>query len=79
MSTFIKHDDLLLNLDNVVAVHQREFVSGKKSKYFIDFITICPIPSIETSPCVYTFVYGTKKERDDALNTLVSLVNPLKM
>ena len=79
MSTFIKHDDLLLNLDNVVAVHEREFISGKKSKFFIDFITNCQIPSMETSPCVYTFVYRTKKERDDAFNTLMSLVNPLKI
>lgn len=79
MSTFIKHDDLLLNLDNVVAIHQREFISGKKSKFFIDFMTNRPITQSETTPCVYSFVYGTKKERDDALNTLVSLVNPLKI
>ena len=79
MSTFVKQDDLLLNLDNVVTIHLREFISGKKSKFFIDFITNCPIPNIETSPCVYSFVYGTKKERDDAFNTLISLVNPLKI
>lgn len=79
MSLFVKQDDLLVNLDSVISIHKREIKSGKKSRFFIDFVTNCPIPRIETTPCVYSFVYPSRKERDNAYKTLVSLLNPLKI